>query len=85
MLLWRRLGGDQVCSDIQSTIYSRVVVWRVRRAFQAVDTQWPMRDRERLEWCAEREAGRRGERRACLVNKLNKYSSGVWGGGLTFW
>ena len=36
---------------------SNVVVWRVRRAFQAVDAQWPMRDEEWLEWSAEREAG----------------------------
>ena len=36
---------------------SNLVVWRVRRAFQAVDAQWPMRNREWLEWRAERVAG----------------------------
>ena len=36
---------------------SNVVVWRVRRAFRAVDAQWPMRESEWLEWRAEREAG----------------------------
>jgi hypothetical protein len=35
---------------------SNLVVWRVRRAWKAVDAEWPMRDEQWLEWSAEREA-----------------------------
>ena len=49
--------GDASAATMKCARISNLVGWWVRRAFQAVDAQWPMRDREWLEWRSEREAG----------------------------